>query len=139
MIALSGSPESVQRPSLMIADDDAIVIATLAGRLSEWFELVGFAVDADEAIALAEAQQPDAAIVDLEMPAGGGLRATREIHAVAPRTAVVILSVDEQQDSVLELLSAGAICYARKGVSADDLAGQVTDAIAAHASGRCGS
>ena len=139
MISPLEGAQRIRRASLMIADDDPVVVAALACRLGEWFDVVGFASDAEQAIALAEAHQPDAAIIDVEMPEGGGLRATREIQAVSPSTAIVILSVDEQHASVLELLRAGALCYARKGVSADELAAKVTDAIDAHASARCAS
>ncbi len=139
MSASTAPGESLSRPSLMIADDDPVVLAMLTGLLGEWFELVGVAADADEAIALAEARQPDAAIIDLEMPKGGGLHATSEIRARSPRTAIVILSADEQRESVLRLLSAGAICYARKGAPADVLAAKVSGSIDAHARARCES
>jgi len=128
-----------RRRSLIIADDDPVVLVMLSRQLSESFELVGFAADADEAIALAEAEQPDAAIIDVEMPGGGGLRATLAIRARAPRTAIVILSGDEQHESVLRLLSAGAVCYARKGFPADELAAKVSDSIDAHARALCAS
>lgn len=139
MIDSRSTAAGLGRPSLIIADDDPVVCAMLANRLGEWFELVGFAADADEAIALADAEQPDAAIIDVEMPGGGGLRATVEIRGRAPGTAIVILSADEQHESVLRLLSAGAVCYARKGTTADALAAKVSDSIHAHARARCAS
>ena len=133
MITSMSPSQRLRQPSLIIADDDPVVLAMLAGRLSEWFALVGIAEDADEAIALAEAEQPEAAIVDVEMPGGGGLRATLGIRARSPRTAIVILSADEQRASVIRLLEAGAACYVRKGASAEVLAGRVSDSIGAHA------
>lgn len=138
MFSISAA-DSMRRPSLMIADDDPVVRAMLANQLGERFQLVGFAADADEAIALAEDRQPDAALIDVQMPAGGGLRATVEIRARAPRTAIVVLSADEQRDSVLRLLRAGAVCYARKGASTALLAAKVSDSIDAHALARCES
>ena len=79
---------------IVLAHDDSVVSASLASRLAMEFEIVGIAADADDAIALAEAHQPDAAVVDVEMPHGDGLRAAREIRKQAPRTAIVALSVD---------------------------------------------
>ena len=133
MITSMSPSQRLRQPSLIIADDDPVVLAMLAGRLSEWFALVGIAEDADEAIALAEAEQPEAAIVDVEMPGGGGLRATLEIRVRSPQTAIVILSADEQRASVIRLLNAGAVCYVRKGASTDLLAAKVSDSIDAHA------
>jgi DNA-binding NarL/FixJ family response regulator len=133
MITSVSQAQSRRRPSLIIADDDPVVISMLAGGLRERFALVGFAADADEAIALAEAQQPEAAIVDVEMPGGGGLRATLEIRARSPQTAIVILSADEHRAGVIRLLNAGAVCYVRKGAAADVLAATISDSIDAHA------
>jgi len=121
------------RPRLLIADDDPVARSALSIQLGADFELVGTAKDAEEAIAVAEQQEPDVAIIDVQMPAGGGLRATREIHARVPHTAIVILSIDEQHESVVELLNAGAMSYCRKGIPAHELTANLQMAIAAHA------
>ena len=121
-------------PRLLIADDDAFMRSVLSTQLGRDFEVVGAASDASEAIALAEEHQPHVAILDVEMPSGGGLRATREIHERTPSTAVVALSADESPDVVLEMLNAGAISYIRKGVAAEELAATLRQAIEAHRS-----
>ncbi len=125
--------EGGQRPRLLIADDDLLVHATLCAQLDEEFEIVGGALDSDQAIELAESCQPDVAIIDVEMPAGGGLRATREIHERVPRTAIVVLSADESDAVVLAMLQAGAMAYLRKGMSGQELTRILRSAIAAHA------
>jgi CheY-like chemotaxis protein len=76
------------RPRLMIADDNPVIRSMLGMSLSGGFEVVGAAADSEEAIELARATQPDAAVVDVEMPKGGGLRAVRGILEVAPGTAI---------------------------------------------------
>jgi DNA-binding NarL/FixJ family response regulator len=121
------------RPRLMIADDDPVVQSLLSASLSSAFDVIGVAADSDEAIELARMGQPDAAIVDVEMPKGGGLRAVRGIVDVAPDTAIVVLSADESDKSVRELIQAGAIAYHRKGVTAQDLASSLTASIEVHA------
>lgn len=100
--------------------------------LGSEFEIVASAGDAEEAIALAEAHTPDAAIVDVEMPLGGGLRAAEGIRERAPRTAIVALSADESRQGVLDMLDAGAITYLRKGVQNHQIASKVRQAVAAH-------
>jgi two-component system, NarL family, nitrate/nitrite response regulator NarL len=123
-------------PRLMIADDDPVVQSLLDMSLSQGFDVVGLAADADQAVELAKESQPDAALVDVEMPAGGGLRAVRGIHDVAPDTAIVVLSVDESDALVRELIQAGATAYLRKGLGAKALAEALMDSITAHAVAR---
>lgn len=135
----TGSPQTVSdekspSPSLLIADDDAFIRSALDAQLSRDFQVVGAACDPDEAIALAERHQPDVAVVDVDMPSGGGLRATREIRQRAPKTAVVALSADESRSVVIEMLEAGAMSYVRKGAPPDELAATLQQAIAAHRS-----
>jgi two-component system, NarL family, response regulator DesR len=120
-------------PRLMIADDDPVVQSLLDMSLSEEFDVVGLAADGEQAVELAKASRPDAALVDVEMPAGGGLRAVQGIHEVAPETAIVVLSVDESDGVVRELLQAGATAYLRKGVAPQVLADTLLDSIDAHA------
>jgi DNA-binding NarL/FixJ family response regulator len=118
------------RPRLIIADDEAVVRSTLAAQLQYEFKIVGTAEDADGAIELAAREHPDAALIDVQMP-GGGLHATRAIHEVSPQTAIVILSIDEQRDSVVEFLLAGAMAYERKGTPPHILVARLREAIQA--------
>ena len=124
------------RPRLMIADDDPVAQSMLDVSLSARFDVVGVAADSEEAVELARESQPDAAIVDVDMPKGGGLTAVRGILAVAPKTAIVVLSGDESDHVVRELIGAGAITYRRKGASLDVLTESLTDSIKAHAAER---
>ena len=126
------------RPRVMIADDDPVVQSMLDSSLSSSFDVIGVAADSDAAIELARESQPDAAIVDVDMPRGGGLSAVRGILEVAPETAIVVLSGDESDSVVRELMQAGAMAYRRKGVAPNVLAESLTDSIKAHAAGRSG-
>jgi DNA-binding NarL/FixJ family response regulator len=120
-------------PRVLIADDDPDVRAALGAQLAGRFEVVASAADTDEAIALANDVKPDVAIVDVQMPGGGGLRATREICEATPATAIVALSADESERVVLDMLRAGAVAYLRKGVAADELVTLLHEALRAHA------
>jgi len=126
-------------PRIIIADDDPTVRATLGMALSQAFELVGVAVDGEQAIKLARVSQPDAAVIDVEMPKGGGLRAVRGIRDVAPGTAIVVLSGDESDAVVRELVQAGATTYRRKGVGMAVIAQSLTESIKAHSDARVDS
>jgi len=124
------------RRRVLIADDDPVVQAMLEMSLSPTFDVVGVASDGEQAVKLAQASRPDAAIVDVEMPAGGGMRAVQGIHEVAPETAIVVLSIDESDGVVRELVQAGATAYLRKGVSPQALNEALINSIEAHAGKR---
>jgi DNA-binding NarL/FixJ family response regulator len=125
-----------QRWRLMIADDDPVIGSIFSMSLGDDFEVVAVAADSEEAIEVAKTSHPDAAIVDVDMPKGGGLRAVRGILEVSPDTAIVVLSGDESDAVVRELMAAGAIAYRRKGVSPEALAECLRESIRAHASER---
>jgi CheY-like chemotaxis protein len=59
---------AAHRPRLLIADDDPVIRAMLASSLGDEFEVVGVASDGEQAVELARTSQPDAALIDVEMP-----------------------------------------------------------------------
>ncbi len=123
----------VRRPRLLIADDDPVVRSVVSSQVANNFEIVGAAADTSEAIDLAREHHPDAALIDIDMPGGGGLEAVRQISVVSPATCMVILSADEIRDHVIELLIAGAVSYVRKGASGPQIVKTLTDSMKAHA------
>lgn len=123
---------SAPLPTLLIADDDPVVRSALGITLERRFDIVAVAGDADQAVARAQAITPDAAIVDVDMPGGGGPSAVRGIAEVSPKTAIVVLSGDESDAVVRELLQAGAITYCRKGIEPSHLVDTLERSILAH-------
>ncbi len=128
---LGFDPISPAHPTLLIADDDAVVRSMLSLTLERQFDIIGAARDSDQAIALAQAAQPDVALIDVQMPGGGGLRAIHGISEVSPDTAAVVLSADEFEPLVRELMIAGAMTYVRKGIAPAELADVLHRAIRA--------
>ena len=108
---------------VIVADDEDVILSTLADVISTdaELELVGVARDADDAIALAIAQAPDVALVDVRMPAGGGTHAAREIVTRSPGTNVVAFSGNQDSETVLAMLHAGAVGYVAKDSATDDI------------------
>jgi two-component system nitrate/nitrite response regulator NarL len=121
------------RPTLLIADDEAAVRSALGSQLGGTFRIVGVAEDATEAIALAAAHRPDAALIDVQMPGGGAREAVPQIAARSPETCMLLLSADESDSSVVELLNAGAMAYIRKGTTGPEITQTVADALKARA------
>ncbi len=136
---MSAHPSGTRRPRLMIADDDLVIQTLMAASLEHEFELVGVAGDSEQAIELARATQPDVALVDVDMPKGGGSRAVPGIVAVAAHTAIVMLSGDESDAVVRELIGAGAVAYCRKGIDPRELAELLNGSIEARAKERARS
>jgi CheY-like chemotaxis protein len=128
---LGHSLMSSTHPTLLIADDDPVVRSMLCLTLERQFEIVGAAHDSDEAIAMARTARPDVALIDVQMPGGGGLSAIRGIAEVSPDTAPVVLSADEFDPLVRQLMIAGAMTYVRKGIAPAQLAETLHRAIQA--------
>jgi DNA-binding NarL/FixJ family response regulator len=121
------------RPTLLIADDDPVIVSTLSAQLEAEFDVVAIARSATEAVALADTHRPDVALIDVQMPDGGAREVVPRIAGCSPGTCMVILSADESRDSVLELLTAGASAYLRKGVPGREIAQALRDALEARA------
>lgn len=101
---------------VLIADDNQHsreALRALIG-LEADLEVVGAAVDAEEAITLASQHAPDVAIVDVRMPGGGGRRAAEGIALASPTTTVIALSAYDDAGSVLEMLEGGVGEYIAK-------------------------
>jgi DNA-binding NarL/FixJ family response regulator len=103
--------ERVNRIRVVVADDEVLLrhaLATLLERLG--FEVVGLAGTAEELIAVARAQRPDLAIVDIRMPPAHrteGLDAARLIRQELPQTAIVVLSGHVEVADAMDLLAGG--------------------------------
>ncbi len=114
---------TTDRIRVLIAEDEPAVRAALADLVGSdpGMDVIGTAGDADEAIGVAKEQHPDVALVDVKMPAGGGVRATKEILQASPQTHVVALSAYEDRRTVLEMLRAGVVGYMVKGTPAEEI------------------
>jgi DNA-binding NarL/FixJ family response regulator len=121
------------RPTLLIADDDAAVRSALGSQLGGTFRIVAVAEDATEAIALAVEHRPDAALIDVQMPGGGAREVVPQIATRSPETCMLLLSGDESDSSVVDLLNAGAMVYVRKGTTGAEITQTVADALKARA------
>jgi DNA-binding NarL/FixJ family response regulator len=78
-------------------------------------ELVGEATDGKEAIALSAELQPDVILMDLNMPNLTGIEATRRILEANPNTAILMLTMFEDDKSIFAAMRAGARGYVLKG------------------------
>ncbi|CAN5543651.1 response regulator transcription factor [soil metagenome] len=108
---------------VVVADDHARIregVRALLGSLSD-VELVGEAATGREAVALVAAERPDVVLMDLHMPDGDGIAATRAIAGSGSATAVLVVSMLDDDASVFAALRAGAQGYVLKGAAPDEL------------------
>lgn len=94
-------------------------------------QVVGDARRGDEAVRKAADLRPDVIVMDIHMPGMSGIEATHEILAVSPGTAVVILTISDNDHEVLDAVLAGASGYVLKRATL----GEITSAIRAVGSG----
>ena len=100
----------MKKISLLIADDHEVVragLSTIFGFQND-FDVVGSAVNGEEAVRLAKRLKPDVVIMDLVMPVKDGVDATREIVATVPMTRVLILTTFATSADLQRALDAGA-------------------------------
>jgi NarL family two-component system response regulator LiaR len=84
-------------------------------------EVVGEAGDGEEAVKLAKELKPDVVVMDISMPKLNGVEATKQIKALNPSIAVLILTAYDYDQYIFALLEAGAAGYLLKGVKVHEL------------------
>ena len=84
-------------------------------------EVVGEASDGEEAVELTNKLQPGVVIMDISMPKLSGIEATKQIKALRPDTAVLILTAYDNDQYIFALLEAGAAGYLLKNVRGREL------------------
>jgi DNA-binding NarL/FixJ family response regulator len=112
---------------ILIADDHDVVrrgLRSLIESQADWC-VTGEAANGREAVQLAKQLKPDVAVLDINMPELSGLEATRQIIKALPRTQIIILSINESEDVVREVLDAGARGYVLKTDTGRDLVSAV--------------
>jgi DNA-binding NarL/FixJ family response regulator len=120
--------------TVVIADDHPLVRRGLRAVFDGTtdIELVAEAADGAEAVAAVREHRPDVVLMDLDMPRLDGLAATSTIAAEAPATAVLVLTMFDDDETVFAAMGAGAIGYLLKGSDGDE----ILDAVRSAASGQ---
>ncbi|TFV86247.1 response regulator transcription factor [Blastococcus sp. CT_GayMR16] len=112
---------------VLVVDDHPIVrqgLSSLLGTVTD-MSVVGSAGDGETAVRLAVQHRPDVVLMDLNLPGVPGLEATRRIGREAPEAAVLVLTMVDDDDTVLAALRVGARGYVLKGAGQDELLGAI--------------
>ena len=111
------------RIRVLIADDHVIVRSGLRLLLEAepGIQVVGEALDGNEAIRLAEKHLPDVILMDISMSGMDGLEATHKIKTNWPQIKVLVLTMHRSDEYFFEMLKAGASGYILKGAETSEL------------------
>jgi len=106
----------MSRTRIFLADDHALFREGMRALLERQpgVEVVGEAGEGTDALAQIAQTRPDVAVLDIAMPGLTGIEVTRRLHAMAPDTRVLILSMYDDEESLHEALDAGAAGYILK-------------------------
>jgi DNA-binding NarL/FixJ family response regulator len=108
---VSGRPLRV----VLVEDEPGTREALAAGLRLQGLEILAAFASGEEALAACGPLRPDVALVDLELPGISGAETARKLRAILPGTSVLVLTVFDDVDRVVEALAAGAEGYVLKG------------------------
>ncbi len=117
---------------VVVVDDHQIVrdgLVALLGAL-DGIEVVGTAADGREAVHVVDETAPDLVVMDIQMPQLDGIEATRFLTGRNPALRVVMLTMNEDDDTILAAIRAGACGYLLKGAGAEEVQAAIRSAAA---------
>ncbi len=118
----TASPRPVETLRVLLVDDHDLFRTGLRNLLEEQtVQVVGEAADGAQAIRMVRELAPDVVVMDLNMPGMTGVEATRQVTSLAPLTRVVVLTISDQDEDVMNAILAGACGYLMKDSSIQDL------------------
>jgi len=118
------------KPTILLADDHAIVLEGLQRLLEPEFTLAGVAHNGLEMIDACAALRPDVLVADVSMPLLNGIDALRKMRRQGDTTRVVFLTMHPDVTSATRGLEAGASGYVLKHAASDELITAIRDALA---------
>ncbi len=112
---------------VLIADDHALFRRGLEMVLEseDDIEVVGEANNGKEAYDLAVEHMPDLVLMDVRMPAHGGIEAAKGIKSAAPHVKILMLTISDEEEDLYEAIKAGASGYLLKEISIEEVAGAI--------------
>jgi|SRR5579871_1795639 len=109
------------RTRILMADDHTLLLEGYRRLLQEEFDVIGAATDGRELLEMAKASEPELVLMDLSMPKLNGIDATRRLASLLPNTKVLMVSMHDDPDYVVESLRAGAVGFVLKRAGWEEL------------------
>jgi DNA-binding NarL/FixJ family response regulator len=117
---------------VLIGDDHLVVRRGIGALLSslDGVEVVAEATTGAEVLREAQLAHPNVVIMDIQMPVMDGIEATRRLTVLMPEVAVLMLTMFEDDESVLAAMRAGARGYLLKGAEQEDMVAAIRSVVA---------
>jgi len=126
------APSGRARPRVLLADDNAALLARAVSILADSCDIVGTARDGVVAIDLATELNPDVIVLDVSMPGRNGLEVAAAVRARGLTSALVFVSAHDDEEFLEVARAAGGLAYVVKPRLSTDL----VPAVAAASEGR---
>jgi DNA-binding NarL/FixJ family response regulator len=112
-----------EKTTILLVDDHALFRVGMRNILEHepGFDIVGEADDTRSAFDLSVQLSPDIILMDLSLPAPGGIETTQRIKRELPSAGIIVLAVSEDEDALFDAIKAGAAAFILKDVAPDDL------------------
>jgi len=112
-----------EKTTILLVDDHALFRVGVRNILERepGFDIVGEADDTRGAFDLSVQLSPDIILMDLSLPAPGGIETTQRIKRELPSAGIIVLAVNEDEDALFDAIKAGAAAFILKDVAPDDL------------------
>jgi DNA-binding NarL/FixJ family response regulator len=121
-VAHRAEERQIESLRVLIVDDHDLFRTGLRNLLEEQgVTIVGEAATGMEAVRIVRELAPDVVVMDLNMPSMGGVEATRHIVGIAPLTRVLMLTISDEDNDVMDAILAGACGYLLKDASIQEL------------------
>ena len=119
---------------VLIADDHALFRRGLEMVLEKEsdIEVVGEAVDGNDAVEKAQELMPDVVLMDVRMPKHSGIEATGRIKELLPHVKIMMLTISDEEADLYESIKAGASGYLLKEISTEEVADAIRSVVAGH-------
>ncbi len=119
---VTAEERQIESLRVLIVDDHDLFRTGLRNLLEEQgVTIVAEAATGTEAVRVVRELAPDVVVMDLNMPAMGGVEATRHIAGIAPLTRVLMLTISDEDSDVMDAILAGACGYLLKDASIQEL------------------
>ncbi len=115
--------ESGERIRILLVDDHALIRVGMRSIIEHEpdMDIVGEADDPRSAVEAALETTPDIILMDLSLPAPGGIETTQRIKRELPACGIIMLAVEEDENVLFDAIKAGAAAFILKDVGPDDL------------------